>query len=281
MSPFEEAGSPASTGLTIRPLGVGTATGVPLASLVYGRGWGEFVDAAMLMFLIEGGPAPILVDTGTPGPELTARHHRVQLERAADAEPRAVLAAAGYDPADIPIVVNTHLHWDHCANNGLFSRATFVVQERELAYASDPLPLHRRSYDRGPGSTPPWMAVHARIETVSGDCRIAEGVTVISLPGHTPGSQGVLVETAAGPYLIAGDTVDLYANWHGTSTGDHLPSSVFFSMLDVHESFEKIDALDCTVIPSHDPLVLRTEVFGHREPEADPATASPGTGGER
>lgn len=248
--------------LTIRALGVGQILDVPLASLTHGHGWGEFVEASMIMFVIEGGPSPILVDTGTGTPEFSLTHHGHRIVRPPESEPRAVLAAAGYEPEDFEIVVNTHLHWDHCSNNALFTRAEFVVQQRELQYAVDPLPLHRKAYEKLPGLQAPWMPVWDRIRTVSGDQTIAEGVRVIALPGHTPGSQGVLVETAAGPHLLAGDTIDLYANWTGTPTVAHIPSGVQTNLFEYTESFAKIEALGCTVIPSHDPQVLATGTFG-------------------
>jgi N-acyl homoserine lactone hydrolase len=248
--------------LTIRPLGVGQALDVPLASMTHGHGWGEKIDASMIMFLIEGGPSPILVDTGTLDPEFTRTHHGHHLVRTPEAEPRAILATAGYDLEDIKIVVNTHLHWDHCSNNGLFTKADFIVQKRELEYAIDPLPIHRRGYEKVPGLVPQWMSTWSRIHAVAGDEQIAEGVRVVALPGHTPGSQGVLVDTADGPHLIAGDTVDLHANWNGSPSLSHIPSSIHTNLFEYYESFQKIEDLGCTVIPSHDPAVLANETFG-------------------
>jgi len=248
--------------LTIRPLGVGRVSGVPLASMTHGHGWNETIEAGMIMFLIEGGPSPILVDTGTLDSEFTQTYHHQTMDRPPHAEPRAVLEAAGYDPQDVSIVINTHLHWDHCSNNEMFTKASFVVQQRELAYAVDPLPIHRLGYEKIPGIVPPWMSTFGRIESVSGDQQIAEGVKVIALPGHTPGSQGVLVDTAEGQFLLAGDTVDLHANWEGSSRLAHIPSSIHTNLFEYYDSFAKIEDLGCTVIPSHDLGVLETETFG-------------------
>jgi len=38
---------------------------------------------------------------------------------------------------------------------------------------------------------------------------------VIPLPGHTPGSIGVVVDTKKGPYVIAGDAAGRYGNLEG------------------------------------------------------------------
>ena len=50
-------------------------------------------------------------------------------------------------PEDIRLVVNTHLHLDHCAGNCFLPNARFVAQRSELEYALDPLPAHRPAYD--------------------------------------------------------------------------------------------------------------------------------------
>ena len=47
----------------------------------------------------------------------------------------ARLGSIGITPADISVVVNSHLHFDHAGNNGAFPKATFIVQGEHLAYA--------------------------------------------------------------------------------------------------------------------------------------------------
>src|SRR5262249_13969448 len=41
------------------------------------------------------------------------------------------LRGRGLAPADIDLVINTHLHLDHCLNNALFTRAQILMSERE------------------------------------------------------------------------------------------------------------------------------------------------------
>jgi N-acyl homoserine lactone hydrolase len=104
----------------------------------------------------------------------------------------------------VPIVVNTHLHWDHCSNNDLFPTARVMVQRRELDYAPRPVRWHSLTYEAGLSVEPAWTRVRHQLHPVDGDVEIAPGVSVVALPGHTPGSQGVLVEGADRRYLIAG-----------------------------------------------------------------------------
>src|SRR3972149_878825 len=89
--------------------------------------------------------------------------------------PLAALARLGIRPEDIDIVINTHLHWDHCYNNHLFPRATIYAQRAELQYAIAPLPLHTwalagdnvPTYENLPGRFKPHFTpngIHVNLE---------------------------------------------------------------------------------------------------------------------
>ena len=232
-------------------------------AVTYQRGWGKHRKLPMIMFVIIGGDHPIMVDTGTPDAGFVREHFRYStFERGDDEEPRKVLNGAGIDPADVRQVVFTHLHWDHCSNLELFPNARFTVQDRELRYAVKPIPLHNRAYQHLPGTQPPWLPVLRRVSPVIGTVEIAPGISTVPLPGHTPGSQGVLVETDKGRYLIAGDCLDSYDNWYGDAATPHIPSGSFSNLIEYTESFRRIESLNCEPIPSHDPRVLETGTFG-------------------
>jgi len=249
--------------LTILPLGAGRLVNMPKPTVTFMRGWGQSHVIPMVMFVIEGAGAPIIVDTGPPGDiERVRVYHHYEMEQSEQERPEAVFAAAGVDPADVKLVINTHLHWDHCSNNALFPNATFLVQRQELNYASDPVEWHRPAYEKLPGIQPPWFPAWDRLHTVDGDVDVLPGIRLIALPGHTPGSQGVLVQTDAGPHLIAGDCIDTYENWDGDDRATHIPSGLYTDLLAYAESFRKIEGLGCTVIPSHDPAVLAHGRFG-------------------
>jgi N-acyl homoserine lactone hydrolase len=247
--------------LRIHALHVGTLLNFPVPAVMYQRGWGEVHDVAMIMFVIVGGEHPIVVDTGTPDPEFVRDHHGYDLVRPPHQEPLAALEAIGVDPAHVGTVVNTHLHWDHCSNNHLFPSARVVVQRAELQYAIDPLEPTRKAYERVRGLTPSWMKALDRVESVDGDVELAPGVTLLHLPGHTPGSQGVLVRGAESHYLLAGDCVDTYANWRGDARLRHIPNGSFTDLTQYMGSFRRMDQLDCVVVPSHDLEVVERGVF--------------------
>lgn len=252
-------------GLKIRALPIGRLHGFPQPAITYMRGWGKTVDPQMIMFVIEGGAHPIVVDTGTSDASFTHDHHGYDLRRDPDEEPLAALEAAGIDADSVQTVIHTHLHWDHCSNNHLFPNARFLVQEAELRYAIDPAEPTRVAFERTRRTNPPWLSVLTRIETVRGDVEIEPGVSVVALPGHTPGSQGILVDTDQGPHLLAGDCVDTYENWNGDANPDglrHIPSGSFTDLIAYMDSFRRIEELDCEVVPGHDEAVVKTGVFG-------------------
>jgi N-acyl homoserine lactone hydrolase len=247
--------------LSIRPLGMGRMTGFPKPAITYMRNWGDILDIPMIMFVIEGGGAPVIVDTGPGDADRAWKYHGCRYEQALHQRPEAVLGDAGIDPGDVRLVINTHLHWDHSSNNHLFTNARVVVQRRELEYAADPVQWHNAVFERLPGVEAAWRRAQDQIEAVDGDMELTPGVSVIALPGHTPGSQGVLVQGADRRYLIAGDCVDTYENWAGDAAADHIPSGAFTNLIEYEASFRKIESLDCEVIPSHDAAVLRREYF--------------------
>jgi glyoxylase-like metal-dependent hydrolase (beta-lactamase superfamily II) len=140
----------------------------------------------------------ILVDTGVGwGDDKLIHEWKVVNRHAADA-----LAEHDLSPADVKIVINSHLHFDHCGQNAVFQHAPFYVQRRELERA------------RSDGYTTQWFDfAGARFELVDGDAEIADGVRVVATPGHTSGHQCVLVDGADGTAVMIGDaayTADIY-----------------------------------------------------------------------
>jgi len=246
----------------IRPLHVGTLKNFPTAALTYHRDFGQVSEVAMIMFLITGGEHPVVVDTGTADPDATYERHGYELVRTEEQHPLAALERAGVAADEVKTVINTHLHWDHSSNNDLFPNARVIVQRSEIAYAIDPLEPSLKAFERLPGSTPSWIRAIGNTITVDGDEELLPGLSVVHLPGHTPGSQGVLVETAQGPHLLAGDCVDLHANWEGDAKLSHIPSGSFTDLAAYMDSFKRIERLEATVVPSHDMELTATEVLG-------------------
>lgn len=132
----------------------------------------------------------ILVDSGVGGPERWLTDWRCVNRSIAD-----VMAEHDLSPADIKMVVNTHLHFDHCGQNGVFKHAPFYVQRAELERA------RRESKE-----LIDWFDfAGARFELLDGDAGLADGVRALATPGHTIGHQSVLVEGGGGEEVLIGD----------------------------------------------------------------------------
>ena len=131
----------------------------------------------------------VLVDTG-----MTELHPAV-----ADMDPRVMPLDEqdGFDVGSIDLVVNTHLHSDHCGGNRLFAGVPIHVQRRELEDALGPEDYTIREWVDAPG---------VEYVPVDGALELLPGIRLLPAPGHTPGSQVVLVDTADGLVVIAGDT---------------------------------------------------------------------------
>jgi N-acyl homoserine lactone hydrolase len=147
----------------------------------------------------------VLVDTGAGGPERTLSYWRVVNVAVADA-----LAGLDMSPADISLVINTHLHFDHCGQNAVFKHAPFYVQRAELDRARREEPEMADWFD--------FMG--ARFELLDGDAEILPGLSVVATPGHTIGHQCVTVQTGdeAAPDLLIGDAA--YAPYQYTGPLD-------------------------------------------------------------
>ena len=251
------------------PLRCGHVVDHPVESFLYRTdGGGVRIDAPCIAWLLRGPGGPILVDTG-PGPrDLAPQHYRpgdpddfLPLE----------LARVGVRPEAIGTIILTHLHNDHVGGAGHFPKATFHVQLRELQEAVWPVPFQRPIYEvNRRGHVPAWARILDRYVALDGDTAVCPGVSTIMLPGHTGGSQGVLVDTAAGPYLLPGDLVPLRENWRGDGAPP-IPNGNHTDLYACERSFRRLAALGATVLPSHDPRVFDQPVYPLRQPGRDQA----------
>jgi N-acyl homoserine lactone hydrolase len=180
MATFETTGTGDRAETTIRP--------VLVADLL-----AEDERMPVYVHVIDHPDGRVLVDTG-----LTRLHPAV-----ADMDPRPVPPSTwDFDPAGIDIVVNTHLHFDHCGGNHLFTGRPIYVQRRELDDARSEADYTIREWVEAPD---------VQYVPVDGALELLPGLRLVPAPGHTAGSQVVVVETAGGPHVIAGDTAVFFA----------------------------------------------------------------------
>ncbi|MEV4754946.1 N-acyl homoserine lactonase family protein [Micromonospora sp. NPDC049559] len=151
-------------------------------------------------YLVRRDEGLLLFDTGigAADPE-TEAHYRPRRRPLAEA-----LAAAGVRAEEIALVVNCHLHFDHCGENPRFAGTPIVVQRRELATA------------RGADYIFPELVdfPSARYEQLDGAAELWPGVLVLPTAGHSAGHQSLAVRQPDGTVLLAGqarDTASIFA----------------------------------------------------------------------
>ena len=207
-------------------------------------------------FVLRSAGRTMLVDTGI-GPE-SAPAFAWTGTRGALLEG---LAEAELSPADVDDVVITHVHDDHLGWNvaagtttPLFPNARYVVHRADwalMANATD-------EEDRAIFSAVLEPLEHAGVLTLSDDTlSLAEGLTVVHAPGHTPGHQVVVYASGRAHALISGDLVNhpvqlLQPGVAGTSDSDPELAAATRA-----EWLERFDRTPHAVCPAHFP-----EVFG-------------------
>jgi len=116
---------------------------------------------------------------------------------------RSLFEKTGYQPEDITIVVNTHLHFDHCGGNTIknesgetlpqFPNARYFVSENEFNHAVNPTERDRASY-----VSENWEAVQksGQLELKPGVYQIINGITMTEMRGHNGTMQTVKIESS-------------------------------------------------------------------------------------
>jgi len=216
------------------------------------------VPLALHSFLIRTPEVSVLTDTGV-GEALDPRYAKAYSFRR-EKSLIADLAEAGCRPEDVDLVVNTHLHFDHCGWNTVrtpthgtipaFPRARYIVQKGEWEVALRPKGPDKPSY------RPQWLrplVAPGVLELLEGGREIAPGVETVSLPGHTVHHQGVKVTSGGGVFVFSGDAIPTaaHAGLEATMTFDLDPAQASSSK---KKLLERAAAEDWILGFGHDPL---------------------------
>lgn len=213
----------------------------------------ETVDLPIACYLMRHGQGNVLFDTGCHPKIGTDPEERwgamaralVPVHNAGD-HVVASLADVGLAPEDIDVVVNSHLHSDHCGCNEFFTQATFVVHEKELATAQDPA-MEGQGYFRADWDLP------MPVEAVTGERDLFNDgrIVLVPLAGHSPGMMGALVGLDRdGAFFLASDTVSMRDNLDS----EFLPKNTWNKDLltQAYAEVRKIEAGGATVVCGHD-----------------------------
>jgi glyoxylase-like metal-dependent hydrolase (beta-lactamase superfamily II) len=162
------------------------------------------VTTGLNSLLIRTGKQTVLVETGM-GNKLSDRMIKFYGQ---PAKLLANLAAAGVAPEDIDIVINTHLHFDHCGWNTVrgsngkivpaFPRAKYYAPEGEWQYARKP--SERDSISFISDNYDP-LVESGQMTLLKGGEEIVPGISVQTFPGHTAHMQAVIVQSGQNPHI--------------------------------------------------------------------------------
>ena len=178
------------------------------------------IPLALRCLLVETPDALVLIDNGVGNKENERFHDIYGIENAG--EPTRLedgLRAAGFQPDDVDIMLDTHLHFDHAGGNTLrdedgqiqlsFPRARYLVQKGEWEFA------HLRN-ERIQASYLPdnFDPVHTagKFEFLEGNQQVLPGISVLRTPGHTPHHQSVLVQSEGETAIFLADVVPTSAH---------------------------------------------------------------------
>lgn len=237
---------------TIHPLVIG-ANETDQGIMTYIQGYGRPVWIPMLVFLIKGGPENIIVDTGIETfmvPENLGPDNGFEVLEFEEA-----LGRHGLTPEDIDVVIQTHLHIDHCENTPKCTRAKVVVQRLEREFSLNPHPIDTRYW--------PELLDGMEVEIVDGDVTFRDGIDLLLTPGHTPGCQSVSVNTSAGRAIITGFCCN---GKNFPPKGPVITPGVHTDALAAYASAHRIRELADILIPNHELSI------GARKVIPDPAS---------
>jgi glyoxylase-like metal-dependent hydrolase (beta-lactamase superfamily II) len=156
----------------------------------------------------------IIIETGI-GPKLPPKMQSIYAHT-----PQLLdnLRAAGVDPTSIDIVINTHLHFDHCGwntymENGravpTFPNAKYYAQQVEVEHGHRQLERDRISYI---SENYDPLIESGQMTLLQGDADIVPGISVRLYPGHTKSMQGVIIRSGSRTACYIGDLIPTTAH---------------------------------------------------------------------
>lgn len=160
----------------------------------------HLIRTATHNLLVRAAGANIIVDTGFGNNLSDTQRRHLHIDEFDGAHQG--LAALGLSPDEIDIVIDTHLHDDHCTGNfrlnaegrraPAFPNAEYLAQRREFEDATHLNERTRGTY-RPDNYVPLYEAGQLRL--LEGDSEIVAGVSALLTPGHTPGHMSVRIES--------------------------------------------------------------------------------------
>jgi glyoxylase-like metal-dependent hydrolase (beta-lactamase superfamily II) len=172
-------------------------------------------------YLVRNGEHNILIETAG-GDKMDGRaRERMRLPAAADPLPE-VISRHGIDPESIDIVINSHLHWDHCGGNTMltpagavpsFPRARYFAPRGEWEHAHERSVRDRVSYI---DTNYDPLVESGRMTLIEDGAEVAPGVRMHRAPGHNRDMMVVTAESGGHTFCFLSDLVPSTAHLQPT-----------------------------------------------------------------
>ena len=176
--------------------------------------------------------------------DLIAKYHTFHFHKGEEIAAR--LQAVGLQPDDINIVINSHLHFDHCGGNAQLPNADILIQDRELA--------HARTVESTNGYLKSDWDTGQRVRAIHGEHDVFDDGAVVCLPtyGHTPGHQSLRVQTEqGGEFILCGDACYLKDSLEQMRTPGIISDPE--AALNVFRRFAEMQTRGAKIMFGHDP----------------------------
>lgn len=216
------------------------------------------IELGLNSLLIKTEQKNILIDTGI-GDKFDEKFIEIyKIEKQKDLT--TSLGEIGLSLDDVDIVVNTHLHFDHCGGNTkkeekkvvpTFPRARYYIQKGEWEDACNPNERTKASYLKD-NFVP--IEENGQLQLIDGDTEIVSGVKTVVTGGHTPHHQSILINSAGKTAFYLGDLIP-------TASHIKIPYVMGYDLLPLDtirkkkEMLEKAQDENWLLIFEHDPKI--------------------------
>jgi len=219
-----------------------------VAMVLWNTEWEKKIERNYYIWVVRGDGEPLIVDCGV-APSL-AKERQIP----GYINPVEVLARLGIYASKVKRVVITHVNFDHISGIELFPNATFYIQEKEFNFwIKDPIakkPPFLRLSDPAGNAYLAKLEGTERLVLVNGDKMLLPGIELLLAPGHTPGLQAVVVNTAKGTAIVGSDCAHIFRNYE-----EEIPSCFIIDMVSWMKTYDKLKSRVSSIdllFPGHD-----------------------------
>lgn len=210
------------------------------------------MEVRYYFWILRNAHRTVLVDTGFSSRGATSRGRRI------DRPFTEALQQLGIEPRAVEDVIVSHAHYDHVGNLSDLPAARIWIAREEFDFWTSPASRHRlfRTVVDGEDIDELLRASEqGRVRWVDGDGPVFPGISLVRVPGHTPGQLCVVVNTVRGVVVLATDAAHF-----DEELSENMPFRHLTDLVAMYDSLARLRELSKSgavmdVIPGHDPAV--------------------------